>query len=249
MMRLNRWLATNLGISRRQADKLINSGAVSVNGVVAALGTTLQDKDCIKLNNQIVEPKTKFTYLLLNKPVGYVCSRQGQGSPTIYELLPKEYWPLKPAGRLDKDSSGLLLLTDDGQLIYNLTHPSSQKTKTYEVQLNKKIEYKDQQAITAGRVKLSDGISQFNIKHIDGAKIMRPHYFGTNEDWLVSEVSKEAPWNSYQITMSEGRNRQIRRTFEALGYEVTRLHRTQIGPYKIGGLAPGKYELTNRLEP
>jgi 23S rRNA pseudouridine2605 synthase len=216
MIRLNRFIAVSLGISRRQADKLITAGSVTFNDSIATLGATVKDSDYVKVDGKILEPKSSYTYLLLNKPTDYVCSRRGQGSLTIYELLPKEYWRLKPAGRLDKDSSGLLLLTDDGQLIYDLTHPSSQKTKIYEAELDKPLNSTDFKIIISGGVTLNDGLSQFRI---------------------------EPQGNTLKITMHEGRNRQIRRTFKALGYKVVKLHRTQIGDYKLSDLAIGKYKL------
>jgi pseudouridine synthase len=223
MMRLNRFMAASTGISRRQADKLISGGTVTINGNIATLGSTVKDSDCVKFNGQILNIKTGFINVLLNKPVGYVCSRQGQGSLTIYELIPKEYWQLKPAGRLDKDSSGLVLLTDDGQLIYNLTHPKTNKSKIYEVHLNKQLDDKDLTAITNGGVTLEDGVSRFAIEPL---------------------ISKNCSWK-YKIIMHEGRNRQIRRTFETLGYKVEKLHRTQIGDYKLDDLVVGKYKLVD----
>lgn len=215
-MRLNRFMAASTGISRRQADKLISGGTVTINGSIATLGSTVKDGDCVKLKGKILNIKTSFINVLLNKPTGYVCSRQGQGNPTIYELLPVNLQHLKLAGRLDKDSSGLVLLSDNGQLIYDLTHPSSQKTKIYEVKLNKPLNAASLKTITNKGVILDDGLSQFKI---------------------------EQPSNQIlKITMHEGRNRQIRRTFKALGYTVVKLHRTQVGSYELGNLKFGQYK-------
>lgn len=150
---------------------------------------------------------------MLNKPAGYVCSRDGQGSRTVYDLLPPEMRALKPVGRLDKDSSGLLLLTNDGDLANNLTHPRYNKEKTYVVELHEPLSEPDRRKIGQG-VKLEDGISKLQIKNPAG--------------------------KSFTVVMSEGRNRQIRRTFEALGYTVTKLHRTKFGPYALENLGPGK---------
>lgn len=218
-MRLNRFIATNLGVSRRQADKFITNGQVKVNGEPAILGIDISDNDQVLVNGQIVKPKNTYTYLLLNKPVGYICSRNGQGSRTIYDLLTSEFKGLKPAGRLDKDSSGLVLLTDDGQMIYDLTHPKGQKYKVYEALLDKILRQADLAAITSGGVTLSDGLSKFDIEPLPN-------------DWL-------------KITMQEGRNRQIRRTFEALGYKVKKLNRTQIGPYNLNDIKSGAYLITD----
>ena len=232
-MRINRYLAINLGIGRRKADELVLASKAKINGEIAQISDIVKDGDEVIYDGQILVAKNKFTYLLFNKPTGYVCSRQGQGNSTIYQLLPDKYQNLRIAGRLDKDSSGLLLLTDDGQLIYDLTHPKTEKIKVYEVKINKNLEEKDYKAITSGGVTLSDGISQFDVKKINGTKINLSVGFDTNDYWL-------------QITMHEGRNRQIRRTFEALGYKVIKLHRTQIGPYKIDNLEFSQYSLINK---
>lgn len=211
-----------MGVSRREADELIERGAVTINGTPAQLGARATPQDEIIVNGKRVEPVADHLYLLLNKPVGYVCSRRAQGeSPTIYELLPQEYHHLKTVGRLDKNSSGLLLLSNDGDFTYRMTHPKFYKTKVYEVQLERELAPLHQQMISDFGVQLEDGPSKFTIQRTDGAI------------------------NTYQITMHEGRNRQIRRTFGALGYAVTALHRTDFGDYTLGDIQPGKYETTN----
>lgn len=220
--RLNKYLALHMGVSRREADELIERGAVTINGTPAQLGARATPQDEIIVNGKRVEPVADHLYLLLNKPVGYVCSRRAQGeSPTIYELLPQEYHHLKTVGRLDKNSSGLLLLSNDGDFTYRMTHPKFYKTKVYEVQLERALAPLHQQMISDFGVQLEDGPSKFTIQRIDDAI------------------------NTYQITMHEGRNRQIRRTFGALGYAVTALHRTDFGDYTLGDIQPGKYEITN----
>lgn len=220
--RLNKYLALHMGVSRREADELIEREAVTINGTAAQLGARATPQDEIIVNGKRVEPVAAHLYLLLNKPVGYVCSRRAQGeSPTIYELLPQEYHHLKPVGRLDKNSSGLLLLSNDGDFTYRMTHPKFYKTKVYEVQLERELAPLHQQMISDFGVQLEDGPSKFTIQRIDGAI------------------------NTYQITMHEGRNRQIRRTFGALGYAVTALHRTDFGDYTLGDIQPGKYKITN----
>jgi 23S rRNA pseudouridine2605 synthase len=123
-MRLNKFIAQSTGLSRRAADAAIAQGRVSVNGREAALGKEVGESDTVVLDNSAITPAVNTVTIMLNKPVGYVCSRNGQGSKTVYDLLPPEYQQLKPVGRLDKDSSGLLLMTNDGDLAYELTHPS-----------------------------------------------------------------------------------------------------------------------------
>ena len=116
-IRLNKFLAERLGVSRREADDLIASGQVSVNNHPAVLGARIDKNDKVCYNNSIVQFENDFLYLAMNKPKGYVCSRRAQGdAPTLYELLPEKYRKLKTVGRLDKDSSGLILLTNASEV-------------------------------------------------------------------------------------------------------------------------------------
>ena len=216
-LRLNKFLAERLGVSRREADELIVAGKVTVNGEKAIIGNKIDNKSKVCYNNKTIPFDTEFIYLAFNKPVGYVCSRHAQGpAPTIYEILPQKYHKLKTVGRLDKDSSGLILLTNDGDFAYQMTHPKFRKEKIYEVELDKPLEPLHQQMISDFGVMLEDGPSKFTVIR-DG--------------------------NKYITTLTEGRNRQIRRTFAALGYKVTKLHRTQFGKYELGNLAFGKYDI------
>lgn len=219
-IRLNKFLAERIGVSRREADDLIKAGKVKINDKPAELGTRLDKSDKVWYNGNIIPFETDYLYIAMNKPVGYVCSRRAQGdAPTIYELLPKEYQKLKTVGRLDKDSSGLILLTNDGDFAFEHTHPKFKKEKIYEVELDKPLEPLHQQMISDYGVMLDDGPSKFTVIHDN---------------------------NIYIVKLSEGRNRQIRRTFAALGYKVTKLHRTNFGIYQLSGLKPGKYVI---LEP
>ena len=214
-IRLNKFLAERLGVSRREADDLIASGKVLVNDKKAVLGARIDKNDKVCYNNMIVPFDTEFLYLAFNKPVGYVCSRRAQGdAPTIYELIPEEFQKLKTVGRLDKDSSGLILLTNDGDFAFSMTHPKFHKEKVYEVELDRPLEPLHQQMISDYGVMLDDGPSSFTVIHDN---------------------------NLYTVVLSEGRNRQIRRTFAALGYRVTKLHRTQFGKYQLSGLKPSEY--------
>ena len=221
-LRLNKFLAERLGVSRREADELIAAGKITINGEKATLGARINRENIDKnltvcYNGKIVPFETVFLYLAFNKPIGYVCSRRAQGSaPTLYELLPKKYHHLKTVGRLDKDSSGLILLTNDGDFAFQMTHPKFRKNKVYEVELDQPLEPLHQQMITDYGVVLDDGPSRFKVIKDD---------------------------NHYIVILSEGRNRQIRRTFATLGYTVTKLHRTGFGKYELGDLAPGKYAI------
>lgn len=212
-------------MSRRAADICIDQGRVLINGKVATLGNVIDaSRDVIKIDDsQVSQDKKRYTYVILNKPIDYICSRKQQGdTPTIYNLLPREYQSLKVAGRLDKDSCGLVLLTDDGDTIFKLTHPKFGKKKVYIVSLNKTLTAEHKKQIEEG-VLLDDGTSQFTVEKIEGTK-----------------DTKKRP-NTYKVTMHEGRNRQIRRTFGELRYMVTHLQRVKMGPYEINDIPSGKY--------
>jgi len=217
-MRLNKFLAAGTDLSRRSADEAIKVGRVSVNGKPAEQGMDVSASDIVTLDGQTVEPRAETVTIMLHKPRGYVVSRYGQGSATVYDLLPPEYHHLNPIGRLDKDSSGLLLLTSDGALAHELTHPSRQKAKVYEITLTKPLQPLHRQMISDHGITLEDGLSKLQLaRQADG----------DDTRWVV--------------TMHEGRNRQIRRTFNSLGYEVVVLHRTHFGPYHLEALKPAAY--------
>ncbi|MCL2444596.1 pseudouridine synthase [Candidatus Saccharibacteria bacterium] len=215
--RLNKYLALRLGISRREADDMIAEGRVLVEGETVKLGRRILPGEQIKLDGELVDAKKDFVYLVMNKPVGYVSSRkaQGEGVKTLYELLPKKYHELKTVGRLDKESSGLILLTNDGDFTYRMTHPKFRKVKIYEVRLNKDLEPLHQQMIADFGVTLADGKSQLGLERMNDGR--------------------------WRVMMSEGRNRQIRRTFRALGYEVMDLHRTNFGVWELDEMGDGEF--------
>lgn len=221
-MRLNKFLAQQTGISRRAADIAITQNRVSINGVTADLGAKVLSNDIVELDGKIVDSIQHAETYIFHKPTGYVCSRDGQGSLTIYDILPPELHALKPVGRLDKDSSGLLLLTNDGELAYQLTHPSFQKKKVYQINLHKLLSHPDEQAISKKGVMLDDGISKLQLSKPDASR------------------------RTWTVTMSEGRNRQIRRTFATLGYSLNRLHRTQFGPYNLNDLELGSFRVVSQ---
>ncbi len=224
MLRLNKYIATNLGVSRREADNLISAGKVLVNNKPAEIGARVTEKDTVVIDGRKIVPE-KLIYLALNKPAGYVCSRKRQGNtPTMYELLPEKYQALKSVGRLDKDSSGLILLTNDGDFAFRMTHPSFVKIKIYEVALDRALEPLHQQMIADFGVQLPDGRSQLGLEKLNEER------------------------TEWRVTMSEGRNRQIRRTFDALGYKVVALHRTNFGRYSLDGLADGEFIEVPRVD-
>ena len=220
-MRINQFIASNTGLSRRKADELIKNGLVTVNDTTVKLGYIVNPlDDIVKLKGVAVKNNTKHLTILFNKPKGYVVSRNGQENKTIYDILPKEYRNLKPVGRLDKESSGLLILSNDGNLIHKLSHPSNNKYKIYLVKLNKNLKTSDLKNINENGVFLEDGISKFEVTPIEK----------DNLEFL-------------KIKMFEGRNRQIRRTFEKLGYRVVDLHRIKFGEISLGTLRPGELKI------
>lgn len=215
-MRINKYVALATGLSRRSADDAIRALRVTLNQNPANLGDNVAAGDKVAFDGRELQLDSKVTTIMLNKPAGYVTSRSGQGSKTVYDLLPGEYHRLKPVGRLDKDSSGLLLLTNDGNLANRLTHPRYQKSKIYQVKLNKPLEREHENQLLTGVV-LSDGLSKF---------IKVKQYSAT----------------TYEVTLTEGRNRQIRRTFNSLGYKIAELHRNSFGTYSLGSLPLGRYK-------
>lgn len=223
-IRLNKFLAERLGLSRRQADDAIAKGQVLVNDEPAILGARIDKNDKVCYNGSIIPFTVGYLYVGFNKPAGYVCSRRRQGDfPTIFELLPDKYRELKTVGRLDRDSSGLILLTNDGDFAFKMTHPSFAKTKIYEVELDHALEPLHQQEISDFGIEIGDGVSKLGLERLDDSRMR------------------------WQVTMHEGRNRQIRRTFGALGYTVVKLHRTHFGAYQLDGLELGHWTEVQKI--
>lgn len=218
-MRINKYVAAATGLSRRAADAAIEQTRVLVNGRRPSPGYDVKEEDVVTLDNHPIRAKTAKTTIIFNKPAGYVVSRDGQGSQTVYDLLPANFYHLKPVGRLDKESSGLLLMTDDGDKANELTHPRYQKTKVYQISLLKGLQPLHRQMISDYGVTLEDGPSKLMLERLTE---------GDDKNWIV--------------TMSEGRNRQIRRTFESVGYTVRTLHRTRFGNYNLDDLKAGQFK-------
>ncbi len=218
-IRLNKFLAERLGISRREADDAIAAGKVTVDAKKAELGARIDiDKNPnVCYNGRMVPLQAGYLYVALNKPRGVVCSKKSQdGGKTVYDLLPNKYRELKTVGRLDKDSSGLILLTNDGDFAFRMTHPKFVKTKIYEVKLERALEPLHQQMIADFGVQIGDGISKLGLERLDDTRKL------------------------WRVIMHEGRNRQIRRTFGALGYTVVELKRLSFGSYMLDGLREGE---------
>ena len=221
-MRLNRYLALcSLG-SRRKVEAFILDGLISVNGaVVKDLATVVDPKvDEVRYMGKVVTANAEKTYLILNKPAGYVVSQKDEYErKTVYDLLPERFAHLPYAGRLDKNSEGLLLFTDDGELIKRLTHPSHKVEKIYRVRLEPRLN-------KAAIMKLREGVE------IEGG-ITR-----TAKVYVKSATDSEM---LLRIGITEGRKRQLRQMIEAVGGKVKSLRRVQIGPIILGDLPPGRW--------
>lgn len=224
--RIQKIIADSGYCSRRKAESLITAGRVKVNGHPVKLGDKAGGRDLITIDGErIYIPKKKNNiYLMLNKPRGYVTTMSDEmGRKCVTELLEEIDERVYPVGRLDRNSEGLLLFTNDGNFANSIMHPAKQISKTYRVTVRPDIT--DEQLVA-----LSDGVV------IDGRKTLPAN---------VVVKDKEPGRVVLLITIREGRNRQIRKMCEAVGLEVARLRRISIGPIKLGMLKPGTYrELT-----
>jgi 23S rRNA pseudouridine2605 synthase len=225
-IRLQKILSDSGICSRRKAEELISQGLVKVNGKVAKLGDKANDRDVIMVDGERVRYSKKRSkiYIMLNKPRGYVTTMSDElDRKCVTELLDGVEERVYPVGRLDRNSEGLLLFTNDGNFANDIMHPSRHISKTYRVTVHSKIT--DEQV-----VRLTEGVE------LDGRMTLP----------ATVNVELDSPERSVmRITIREGRNRQIRRMCEAVGLEVVRLRRTSIGPVKLGMLKPGAWrELT-----
>ena len=218
-MRINKYLAQCGVASRRECDRLIAEGKVTVNGRTAGLGDDVNDGDNIKVEGRPVTVK-KNEYYLLHKPKGYLCTvSDDKGRKTVMDILGDGIGRVYPVGRLDYDSEGLLILTTDGELAQHLTHPSNEVPKTYLVKVECRLTEADLNPIRSGI-------------EIDGyvTKKCRAHIVETNKDYTKVE-----------LVLREGKNREIRKMFAAIGREVTLLKRTKVGELSLRGLDRGAF--------
>lgn len=218
-MRINKYLAQCGVASRRECDRLIAEGKVTVNGRPAGLGDDVNDGDNIKVEGRPVTVK-KNEYYLLHKPKGYLCTvSDDKGRKTVMDILGDGLGRVYPVGRLDYDSEGLLILTTDGELAQHLTHPSNEVPKTYLVKVEGRLTEADLNPIRSGI-------------EIDGyvTKKCRAHIVETNKDYTKVE-----------LVLREGKNREIRKMFAAIGREVTLLKRTKVGELTLRGLDRGAF--------
>lgn len=226
-IRLQKFLAEAGVASRRKSEEYITQGLVTVNGkVVTELGTKIdENNDIIKYNNQIIKINQSLVYYLLHKPVGYVTTvKDEQNRKTVLDLI-KSKERIFPVGRLDLNSSGLLIMTNDGDLTYQLTHPKHNVSKTYKVKIKGKP---SENGLNMLRKGLDIGVYKTSKCIIENYKYL------PREDITLLKV-----------VLFEGKNRQIRRMFEYIGNQVVALKRTAIGDIELGDLKTGQYrELT-----
>ena len=218
-MRLNAWLARAGVASRRKSDELIKAGRVTVNGEPGQLNTFVAADDDVRLDGRLLT-KQRLAYVLLNKPAGVVTTASDpEGRPTVVGLVDQPT-RVVPVGRLDAETTGALLLTNDGDLAHRLAHPRYEVDKVYVVELDQPAT-DDQLAELRQGVELDDGLTApAGVRRVRGGGI--------------------------EVTIHEGRNRQVRRMLEAVGRRVTHLHRSRYGPLTLEGLEPGAWR---ELEP
>lgn len=224
-MRLQKYLAGAGVASRRACEQMIKDGKVTVNGRTAVIGDVAEENDVVECNGQVIKPVVDKVYIMLNKPVGVVTTASDErGRKTVMDLIDTDY-RVYPVGRLDINTSGLLLLTNDGDLANKLTHPRFQVDKTYKAIVRGEVTRDELEALKQGVV-LEDGVTA-------PAKV---------------KLVKYEDGNTYiEITIREGRNRQVRRMFEAVSHRVLGLRRIKIGGLTLKNMDKGEYrELTEQ---
>lgn len=213
-VRINKYLAEQGYCSRREADRLIQAGRVLINDRPAKLGDTVEEGDRVNVKGRSIKKREGPVYIMLNKPVGYITTSDRRSRQNVMELVQLEK-RVYPVGRLDVSSSGLLLLTNDGELANRLMHPRFEHEKEYLVDVDHEL---DERAIRA----LRNGVALEDGKTLPG------------------KATQTGP-RTVRLTIREGRNRQIRRMMEALGYEAVGLMRIRIGELKMQHLRPGQW--------
>lgn len=228
-MRLNKYLS-HCGIaSRRQADEMISAGRIKVNDeIVNTLGAVVdEDKDVVKVDDQEIELPTEKSYVILNKPRGYISSLVDKfGRPTVIDLIKGVDARVYPVGRLDLDTEGIILLTDDGELAYRLAHPKFEIKKLYVATIKGELPAEMISKIEAG-VELDDG------------------YVATAKAKLMSAQKYQSV---VQLELHEGKKREIRRIFTALGFMVKKLRRIRFADLSCEGMRTGSWRHLNRKE-
>ena len=222
-MRLQKFLSAAGVCSRRKGEEFIKAGRISVNGeVIVELGTKIDpDQDRVEVDGKAIKPSNTLVYIALNKPKDYVTSCSHPGQKVVVDLVDISE-RIYPVGRLDKDSTGLLLLTNDGRIHHRLSHPSFDHEKEYDVTVARPIP-------DGALKKMSDGLPLMGTK-------TRP-----------ARITRISP-RRFRMVLQEGKNRQIRRMVRKVGNEVTRLQRKRFASVKLGNLPPGKWRYLSPAE-
>lgn len=230
-MRINKFLANQGVASRRGADAIIAEGRVLLNGKPARPGDEVGEDDTVELDGKILSHKVKYEYYLLNKPKGCVCTVQDEETErprkTVMDLLPEGAGRVFPVGRLDYDTEGMLILTNDGELAYRLTAPQSEIPKTYLVRIEGGISPADLNRLRAG-VEIEKGVVTKKCK--------------------ISVVETDKKYTKMHVVLTEGKNREIRKMFEAVGKQVEFLKRIKIGELSLSGLDRGQVRRLSQEE-
>lgn len=228
-IRLNKFLSQSGVASRREADRMIEEGRVAVNSeIIQVLGHKIDDeKDKVEVDGVRVQKETKIHYVMLNKPPGYLVSlKDSFGRQTVRDLIPSLKGRVFPVGRLDFNSEGLLLLTNDGELAYRLTHPRFKVKKVYFVKVKGKPESSDLRRLERGII-------------LDSIKTARA---------VISLLSSSPRESFLHVEIHEGRKREIRRLFDVIGHKVIELQRIKFGDLSLGNLKKGKWRYLTRSE-
>lgn len=242
-MRLEKYIATSGIASRRAVKRAIREGLVTVNeNIIRIPGHPINtETDDIVFDGKAVDPLTERIYVMLNKPTGYLTTRHDErGRPTVMDLLVDLPKSIYPVGRLDLNSEGLLLFTNDGNFAYRMMHPSHEIEKTYLAWVDGVPSKRSLQRLRSG-VNISGGrTSPAKIKHLNVKTAPIPNT--KKKKVRYGEVAK------YRVIIHEGKKRQVRLMFKAVGHNVIRLKRTHIGRLGLGNLPQGKYRLLTPAE-
>lgn len=227
-MRINKYIASCGAASRRKAEEMILEGRIKVNGkTVTVLGTEIEEDDIVTLDGKIIKVEEQKVYIMLNKPVGYVTTLKDEHDRKIVtDLLPKELGRIFPVGRLDYDTSGLLLMTNDGDLTYKLTHPKHEVTKVYRAKVKGFIREEAKKMVEEG-IDLEEYVTSPGKLHI---------------------LKRDTNSSMIELEIHEGKNRQVRKMCETLGTPVLKLKRISFGNIGLGALKTGEWRHLTKSE-
>jgi len=229
-IRINKFISQVSGISRREVDEMIKEARIAVNGKLATLGQMVDQNDNIEIDGMRLNVKNKsFSYILLYKPKNCITSRSDEkGRPTVMDLLPKKFERLRPAGRLDFDSEGALILTDDGDFINFLIHPKNQIVKVY-------------------RAKIFGNLGESEVKRLKRGMNVKERFLKLDNVKTVHyDPSKDK--SEIEIILTHGKNHEIKDILKTIGHPVIYLKRISIGNLSIKGLKPGEYKIFRKKD-